>query len=132
VEAAYILQHLADVDVSNTTTLEPALAGALQTRIQYGYFRVELTALYQDLSFILKNVPSFVPFFSIPDAATINPELFFAAATDYHFPEPHLTLGLSGGLQLPATFSTLVTTGAADASNTLVVRKPVGSMAATL
>jgi hypothetical protein len=122
-EGAYILQHLADVDQANETTLEPAMAGALQGRLQYDYWRFELTGLYRDLSYILKNVPSFVPFLSIPDAATVNPELFVAAAADYHFPKPHLTIGVSGGIQFPATFSTLVTTGSAEASNTLVVRK---------
>ena len=56
-------------------------------------------------------------------AATVNPELFFAATTDYHFPGPHLTLGVSAGLQFPATFSTLIDTGTAEASRTLVVRR---------
>ena len=122
-EGTYIAQHLADIDTPNSTTIEPALAGALRSQIQYGFFRFELTGLYRDLSFILKNVPSFVPFLSMPSAATLDPELFFAATGDYHFPNQHLTVGLSGGLQFPASFSTEVSTGTAEASRTLVVRR---------
>jgi len=122
-EIDYIAQHLADADQPNTTTLEPALAGALQGRMQYGYLRLELTGLYRDLGYILKNVPSFTPFLTIPDAAERRPELFFAMAADYHFPEPHLTLGISGGLQLPASLTTALRFGAAESSRTLVVRE---------
>lgn len=123
VEANVLGQHLADVDRTNQTTLEPAVAAALQTRIQYGYFRLELTGLYRDMSYILKNVPSFVPFLSMPTTADIAPEFFFAATGDYHFPKPRITLGLSAGVQLPATFTTTVNTGSAEASRTLVVRQ---------
>jgi hypothetical protein len=122
-EGAAVQQHLADFDRTNSTTLENGLAGALQARFQYDYWRLELTGLYRDLGFILKNVPSFVPFVSIPEDATVNPELFFAATTDYHLPEPHLTLALSAGIQFPATFTTETRVGSAEPSRTQVIRR---------
>lgn len=122
-EGVAIAQNLADIDRANATTTEMGTAAALQTRIQYDYWRLELTGLYRDLPFILKNVPSFVPFLSVPGAADVTPELFFAATTDYHFPKPRLTLALSAGLQFPSTFSTEVSTGIAEANRTLVVRR---------
>ena len=122
-EGAAVQQHLADFDETNSTTLENGLAGALQARFQYDYWRLELTGLYRDLGYILKNVPSYIPFQSIPDEATVNPEFFFAATTDYHWPQPHLTLGLSAGLQFPATFSTETEIGSVEPSRTLVIRR---------
>lgn len=122
-EMVSVQQHLADSDKTNSTTFETGFAGALQAKVQYGYWRAELTGLMRDLPFILKNVPSFVPFLSIPERAILNPELFFALSTDYHFPAQHVTVGLIGGLQFPATFSTDVETGSAEASRTLVVRR---------
>jgi hypothetical protein len=121
-EGVWIRQHLADSDQTNATTFEDAFAGAVRGRLKYGFWRLEMTALYRDLSFILKNVPSLDPFLSIPQRMTINPEFFMAATTDYHFPGPRLTLGLSVGLQLPSTASSPITAGPADANRTLVVR----------
>ncbi len=122
VEGVAIQQHLADSDRPNATTMETALAGAVRGRLHVDRWRFELTGLYRDLSFLLKNVPSLEPFLSIPEALIVNPELFVALTADHHFPEAHLTVGISGGVQLPATVSSPVTTGPADAARTLVVR----------
>ncbi len=121
-EGVVIQQHLADSDRPNATTMEMALAGAVRARLHVDRWRFELTGLYRDLSFLLKNVPSLEPFLSIPDALIVNPELFMALTADHHFPDAHLTVGVSGGVQLPATVSSPVTTGPADAARTLVVR----------
>jgi hypothetical protein len=122
-EGVWIRQHLADVDETNATAFEDAFAGAIRGQLRYGYLRLELTALFRDLSFILKNVPSFVPFLTIPDTATVNPEFFIAGAFDFHFPRPRITIGASAGLQFPATFSVPFEFGSAQASRTLVVRR---------
>ena len=121
-EAVAIGQHLADADRPNATTIEPAFAGAVRGRLHVDRWRFELTGLYRDLSFLLKNVPSLEPFLSIPDGLTVNPEFFVALTADHHFPDAHLTVGLSGGVQLPATVTSAVTVGPADAARTLVVR----------
>ncbi|MCS6799820.1 MAG: hypothetical protein NZ898_15105, partial [Myxococcota bacterium] len=126
-EANYIVQHLADIDRSNATTLEGMLAAAGQLRLQYGFWRGELTVLHRDLGYILKNRPSYFPFLSIPDEAIVNPELFVAMATDYHFARPRLTVGLGAGVQLPATFTTLLAIGDEEASATTVVRSEAAS-----
>ncbi len=53
---------------------------------------------------MLRNQPSFIPFQTLPKDAKIQNELFAAAALDYYVEQLHLTPGIGGGLQLPATF----------------------------
>ena len=77
----------------------------------------------RNLEFILRNVPSFVPFEGIPSEATTGPELFTALTVDYYFPTAHLTTGLMGGVQFPAKFESTVREGSLDASRTLVIRQ---------
>ncbi|RME28921.1 MAG: hypothetical protein D6806_02080, partial [Deltaproteobacteria bacterium] len=64
-----------------------------------------LHAMYQTLSFLLHEAPSFTPFQDFPDAASTTGEFFVAAGFDYHFESLHLTPGIVGGVQLPATYS---------------------------
>lgn len=125
VEATALDQHLADIDIPGSTTFQAAFAGAVQGRIKYGYFGAGLTGLYRDVPFLLRNVPSFIPFQSIPrDASvTVSPEYFFAASIDYRIAAANLLPSLIVGLQLPATFSTAVTEGALQSQRTLVIRR---------
>lgn len=122
-EGDAVVQHLADADRANRTVLQPAYAGALQGRMQYGYLRLELTGLYRDVPYILKNVPGFVPFLTVPEAAEQTPEYFFALAGDFHFPGAFLTVGLSGGLQFPASLRTETDFGSGRSGRTLVIRQ---------
>jgi len=85
--------------------------------------RGSLIGFYRNLEFLLRNVPSFVPFEGLPQQATTGPELFTALTVDYHFPSAHLTTGIMGGVQFPATFESTVREGSLDASRTLVIRQ---------
>lgn len=108
VEGSVLAQNLKNFDVSGETILQPAKAVALQGNFQASYFRASLTGIYRDLPFVLRNVPSYVPFESLPsaEAAKVGDELFVALAADYHFAGPHLTPGIGAGVQFPATFHT--------------------------
>ena len=91
---------------------------------------VRLTTTF--LSFILLNQPSLVPFQAFPGKASITPDFFLAGGFDYNVERAGLTMGLTLGLDLPATFSppsgaTLPelcgnTMGSLCSSSTLVVR----------
>lgn len=104
IEGSILMQHLKDAEKFGTTKLQPAYSGALQLNLKYSYFRALLSALYRNVEFILHNVPSLTPFVSISEGAITEPEYFFAASFDYHFPKIHLTPALTGGVQFPATF----------------------------
>jgi hypothetical protein len=122
-EYSNLWQNVKDFDVAGATVLQQARAASLQGNLATGFFRMSLTGIYRDLPFVLRNVPSFVPFESIPDEAQTQDEFFVAAAVDYHFEGPKLTPGVGAGLQFPGTFSTSQeNTGGDTIGRTVVVR----------
>lgn len=122
-EAAVIDQHLVDVNVPGRTNFQLGFAGALQGRVKVGYLNLGLTALYRDVAFLLRNVPSFIPFQTLPTDAQLSPEFFFAANVDYRVSNANLTPSLIVGLQLPATFGSVVREGSLESARTLVIRR---------
>jgi hypothetical protein len=72
---------------------------------------------------VVRNVPGFIPFETLPQNAKSDPELFGALAADYYFPSLHLTPGIAGGVQLPSTFRSEFSDGGIPASRTIVVRQ---------
>ena len=103
-EATYITQNLLEWDEVDTTVLQPATAGALNAKLQINKLRLHADMIYQDLSFILFNIPGLAPYKAFPDDTTVRPEWFAAGGVDYFFETPHLTPGLIVGLKQPATF----------------------------
>ncbi len=122
-EATAIAQNLADIANPGQTMLQPGLAGALQARLKYGYLGLGLTGLYRDAAFLLRNVPSFIPFQTFPTDAQVAPEYFVAAQVDYALTRAHLTPSLIVGMQLPATFTSTVSEGSLQSMRTLVIRR---------
>lgn len=107
-EAVALAQHLADVDSYGGTELQRALAWAVRARVQHGYLRLELAWLGRDVGFLAINSPGYPTWSALPDAATNGAQQILAASGDYCFPELHLTLELSAGLQLPAHVTTQI------------------------
>lgn len=129
VEATNLWQQLKNFDVAGATALQTATAFALQANVKSSYLRGSATAIYRDLAYVLRNQPSFIPFQTLPADAGSSDEIFFALAGDYYLPKPRLTLGVGGGLQLPATFSTAtIDNSSAPIKRTVVVREQ-GSIA---
>ncbi|MBL8684546.1 MAG: hypothetical protein JNK05_35555 [Myxococcales bacterium] len=122
-ELAVVDQHLVDVNAPGRTNFQLGLAGALQGRLKIGYLNLGLTGLYRDVTFLLRNVPSFIPFQTLPTDAQISPEFFFAANVDYRVSAANLTPSLIVGLQLPATFGSVVREGSLESARTLVIRR---------
>ena len=126
-EASQLEQNLHDPDPNRTgaTRLQAAHAAALNGVVKAGYARIGIAAIYRDMPFILRNVPSFVPFEAIPtDSAShvkTQSEAFFAGSFDYYFPKIHLRPGIGGGLQIPATFTSQTNEGNATVNHTVVV-----------
>ena len=123
VESDVLGQHLKNYDVEGQTKDEAAYAVAAQGIVETGYLRLSITGIMRNLPFVVRNVPGFIPFQSMPDAAQSDPELFGALAADYHFPKLHLTPGIGGGVQMPSTFkSDVAIPGLPASSRTIVVR----------
>jgi len=122
-EGTAIAQNLADINFPGRTAIQTGFAGALQARLKAGYFGAGLTGLYRDVPFLLRDVPSFIPFQTIPTDARVDPELFFAAQFDYAFVRQHLIPSMIVGVQLPAAFSSSVREGSLQSERTLVIRR---------
>jgi hypothetical protein len=123
VETDVLGQHLKNYDVEGETKDELGYAVAAQGVLETGYLRLSLTGIMRNLEFVVRNVPGFVPFESMPAGSQSDPELFGAASADYHFPKWHLTPGVAGGVQLPSTFkSDIDVTGLGASQRTIVVR----------
>ena len=104
VEGTWLTQTLENPDVFARTQFQSAQALALQARVKWNFLRINFLGLYRTLSYIQFNVPGLPPYKDFPQGTTLNPEMFAAIGADYHFPKAHLTTGVMGGVQLPATF----------------------------
>jgi hypothetical protein len=121
-EADLLQQHLKDFDVVGGTKNQGAWAGALQAVVKYGYARFSATGIARDLNYVVRNIPGFIPFETLPQDSKSQPEIFGSLAATYHLPDLHLTPGIAGGVQLPSTFQSQFTEGSVPASRTIVVR----------
>ena len=88
-----------------STMRQPGMAGDLNVRVKWDYLRLRADLTYADLSYVLINAPSFVPFQALSSKlATITPEYFSAVGADYFIDNLNLTVGVTGGIEWPATF----------------------------
>ncbi len=128
-EFTNLFQRLKDFDNAGQLKVQPARAASVQAQLQSSFLRASLTGIFRDLPFVLRNQPSFIPFETIPKEATTRNELFFAAALDYYLAAAHLTPGIGAGLQLPATFKSIVTDSASEPIDRTVVVRQQGDIA---
>ena len=122
-ELDWLQQHLKDFDVAGALKDQSARGAAIQGVVRAGYLRFSATGIYRELNFVVRNVPGFIPFETLPGSAKTDPELFGSIAADYHFPNAHLTPGIGGGVQLPATFRSEFTDGGVPAQRVIVIRQ---------
>lgn len=122
-EGSVLQQHLKSFDAAGATEDQSAVAGAVQGVVRAGYLRFSATGIYRNLNFVVRNVPGFIPFETLPSSAKTDPELFGAIAADYHIAAARLTPGIGGGLQLPATFNSEFSDGGIPAQRVIVVRQ---------
>jgi hypothetical protein len=96
---------LQDPDNQGSTKIQPAYAGDLNFRMQVGKFRLRADFAMRSLTYILINQPSLVPSQDLPTGSEVGDELFGALGLDYFFERAGFTLGVSGGVMRPATFT---------------------------
>lgn len=122
-EADVLGQHLKDFDVAGATKDQTSFGGAIQGVVRAGYLRFSASGIYRNLNYVVRNVPGFIPFETLPGSAKTDPELFGSIAADYFIKAAHLTPGIGGGVQLPATFRSEFTDGGVPAQRVIVVRQ---------
>ncbi|WP_394841661.1 hypothetical protein LZC95_31885 [Pendulispora brunnea] len=122
-EADVLGQHLKDFDKPGAVKDQLAYGTAVQAVVKASYLRLSVSGIMRNLNFVVRNVPGFIPFETLPSNAKAEPEMFGAFAADYFIQSLHLTPGVGGGIQLPATFRSEFTEGGVPASRTTVVRQ---------
>jgi hypothetical protein len=121
-EGDVLSQHLKDFDKVGGTTNQLAYAAALQGVAAIGFWRFSATGIMRDLNYVVRNVPGFIPFETLPAGTKSDPEIFGALAADYYIKDLRLTPGIGAGLQMPSTFKSQFTEGGIPSSRTIVVR----------
>ena len=95
---------LENPDQAESSRIQWGLAGDINVRIQYGNLRLRADLTYRSMEFLLLNQPSLVPFQDFPAGATVSPDLFAAIGADYFFETIGTTVGLTMGVDRPASY----------------------------
>ncbi len=105
-------QHLKNFDVAGQTNDQGAYAGALQAVVRERVLAPSARpGIARDLNYVVRNVPGFIPFETLPEERQTQPEIFGSLSADYYIPSLRLTPGIGGGIQLPSTFQSDFTDG---------------------
>ncbi len=120
-EYSHLAQNLEDPDRFGSTRVERSNAFALSAGMRVKKWRLHFDAIYRDLSYIVWNVPGFVPNQALPESADLSHggafsflpefmggEIFTVISTDYFVEFTRsmgLTPALSIGMLLPATYT---------------------------
>lgn len=108
-EGTWVTQVLEDPEKAGGTVREPGLAAALQFRGQFGNTRLSAVHIYRDLGFLFFDHPGVNRRFqALPEGVDQTAEMVSTVSLERHFPDSHLTPGLTLGLQLPASISDVV------------------------
>ena len=104
-EFTYLTQSLQDLDNPLSTKMQPAIAGDINFKIINGYFRINIDAIYRDISFLTFDMKGLFPHQSIPKETKVSPDLYGSIAFDYHVKNLLLTPGLKFSVELPAYYA---------------------------
>ena len=127
IEYSRLIQTLEDPDHFGSTTNEWSNAFAFSAGMRLDKLRIHFDSIYRDLSYIVWNVPGFVPNQALPGSAdlghggpfaflpeSMGGEIYLLLSTDYHFElkgAHSLTPAVSFGFLLPATYTPSATGG---------------------
>ncbi|MGM0575302.1 MAG: hypothetical protein ACQEXJ_06190 [Myxococcota bacterium] len=121
------VQTLSDYDNPGSTDLEWAYAGHLGFKVRSGRTRFHAEGRLRSLSYITAEVPGFFPYTTLPNTAETSPEIQGLLSVDHHLGD--VTLALTGGLRLPATYDGASPEGTGEDPGTAGIRTVVVSEA---
>ncbi len=105
VEWNYLTHNLIDADQENSTILESAMAGDLQSKFVFGSTSIGLDFVYKDLAYILFNVPGITSCYSISDKIETSPQLYGRVKASHYLEDARTAPYLGMGLMQPATYT---------------------------
>ena len=126
-EATILGQTLKDPEVSGGTTTQIGKAGDINARVKIDRTRLRADLQFRDLAFILHSTPSLPTYSDFPPEYERTADFFAALGIDQNIEGTGLTVGVIGGVDLPASLTT--PTGAipgdmveGDSKSTAVIR----------
>lgn len=105
-EGNLIAQVLGDPEFQGATARQWASAAALDARLQWDYWRINVTGVYRSLQFSVLNSPGLSPWLAFSEKMDAMAQIFGAASVDYHVPSLGLTPGLQVGVEVPGALRT--------------------------
>jgi|GEM_PF-2461733 len=111
-EGTMRVQNLSDIERPGSTKNEFAFAGHLGFKFRLNNSRLFVESRLRSLTYITAEVPGFFPYSTLPEAAQTAPEVQTLIAFDQKIGP--VTVGLTAGIRLPATYEGLPPQGASD------------------
>lgn len=105
-EATILGQTLKDPEVSGGTTTQIGKAGDINARIKIDRTRLRADLQFRDLAFILHSTPSLPTYSDFPPEYERTADFFADIGIDQNIEGTGLTLGVIGGVDLPASLTT--------------------------
>ena len=105
-EGTVLGQTLKDPEVSGGTTTQIGKAGDLNARIKYNRTRLRADLQFRDLAFILHSTPSLPTYSDFPPEYERTADFFADVGVDQNIEGTGLTIGVIGGVDLPASLTT--------------------------
>jgi hypothetical protein len=103
-EATVLGQTLKHPEESGSTRVQWGAAGDVNVRAMLDRVRMRFDFQYRDLAFILHSVPSLPTYSDFPNAYDIKPNFFAAIGADHNWADRY-TVGLTLGVEMPATLT---------------------------
>jgi hypothetical protein len=128
-EAEILGQVLKDPEKSGSTKIQWGYAGDVNARVMLDRYRFRFDASFRSLSYLLHTVPSLPAYEDFASDYEVTPNFFAAVGADVNFADK-LTVGLTVGMDLPATLNTPEPIpGTTDVGqSTAVIRNPGGTL----
>jgi hypothetical protein len=105
-EATVLGQTLKDPEVSGGTTRQLGKAGDLNARVKIDRTRLRADLQFRDLAFILHSTPSLPTYSDFPPEYERTADFFADVGVDHNIAGTGLTVGVIGGVDLPASLTT--------------------------
>jgi hypothetical protein len=102
-----VLAHdLIDFENVDSTRVERAVAGDIQTLFAFGTSEIAADLVYKDLPYIVFNVPGLTSGYTVPTTVETTPQIYGRFRGAHYFPKPRLTPSLGAGYMIAATYGT--------------------------
>lgn len=105
-EGNLLFHNLISPTDDDSTTVERAFSGDLQTITMIGSTEIGLDGVYKDLSYIVFDTPGLTSGYAINPALNPTPQVYFRGKVSHYFPNAHLAPSLGLGYMIPASYTT--------------------------